>query len=113
MSLSKLTENLNNISSLPNRPTLQPEELKKVFDESENIIKEYLNTVLTEEIDTIINEIKSSITKNTTELSNSIKEVTNSVDTNTNNIENKQNKITSGTDAPSGGSDGDIYIQLF
>ena len=113
MSLSKLTENLNSVSSLPDKPSLQPEELKKVFDEAGNIIKEYINTRLTEEIDKIINEVKISITQSTTELSNSIKEVTNNVNINTENIKKKQKTITSGTGAPSGGSDGDIYIQLF
>ncbi|MBR6688804.1 MAG: hypothetical protein IKL68_02175 [Clostridia bacterium] len=54
MSLTKLNENLNRVQSLPNKPTLEAEELKAIFDESANIIKEYINEVLTPEIDTLV-----------------------------------------------------------
>lgn len=64
MSLTKLTENLNNISSLPDKPSLQSEELKKEFDKSGNSIKEYINAILTEETDRIITELTNKITTN-------------------------------------------------
>lgn len=64
MSLTKLTENLNNVSSLPDKPSIQSEELKKVFDAAGNIIKEYLNTILTEEIEKDITELTNKITTN-------------------------------------------------
>lgn len=54
MSLSKLTDNLNNISSLPDKPNLQSDELKATFDKTGNIIKKYINEILTEEIDKIL-----------------------------------------------------------
>lgn len=54
MSLTKLTENLNKVSSLPDKPTLQSDELKAVFDESGNIIKEYINDTLTTEVENLI-----------------------------------------------------------
>lgn len=61
MSISKLTENLNNISSLPDKPNLQSDELKAVFDESGNTIKEYINTILTKEIDDMESQLNKTI----------------------------------------------------
>lgn len=54
MALTKLTDNLNNVQSLANKPPLEAEELKAVFDKSGNSIKEYINEILTEEIETLI-----------------------------------------------------------
>lgn len=54
MALTKLTENLNNVQSLANKPPLEAEELKAVFDQSGNSIKEYINEILTEEIEALI-----------------------------------------------------------
>lgn len=54
MALTKLTSNLNSIQSLPNKPSLEAEELKAEFDKSGNLIKEYINEILTEEIETLI-----------------------------------------------------------
>ncbi len=59
MSLSKLTDNLNIIGSLPDKPSMTAEELKQSFDEASGLIKEYLNTVLTSEIDALISGIQS------------------------------------------------------
>lgn len=59
MSLSKLTENLNNHQSLPDKPALTADELKILFDKAPNDIKEYINTVLTREIDSVIQTIQS------------------------------------------------------
>lgn len=55
MALTKLTDNLNSIQSLPNKPSLEAEELKAEFDKSSNLIKEYINEILTEEIEALIN----------------------------------------------------------
>lgn len=54
MSLSKLNDNLNVIQSLPNKPSQEAEKLKAEFDKSANLIKTYINEVLTEEIETLI-----------------------------------------------------------
>lgn len=54
MALTKLTDNLNSIQSLPNKPALEAEELKAEFDKSSNLIKEYINEILTEEIEALI-----------------------------------------------------------
>lgn len=50
MSLTKLTENLNNVSNLSDKPSLQADELKAVFDKAGNTIKDYINETLTEDI---------------------------------------------------------------
>lgn len=54
MALTKLTDNLNNVQSLANKPPLEAEELKAVFDKSGNSIKDYINEILTEEIEALI-----------------------------------------------------------
>lgn len=51
MSLTKLTENLNNVSNLPDKPSMRTDELKAVFDKAGNIIKKYINETLTEDIE--------------------------------------------------------------
>lgn len=121
MSLTKLTENLNKVSSLPDKPTLQSDELKAVFDEAANLIKAYINEILTEEIEKLVSDTAKT-TKTTVENVLTSSNTTNAlsaaqgtllkglIDNLTNN---KQKTIARGTSAPSGGSDGDIYIQYF
>lgn len=61
MALTKLTDNLNSIQSLPNKPSLEAEELKAEFDKSSNLIKAYINEILTEEIEALItNTVESA-----------------------------------------------------
>ena len=54
MSLTKFTESVNNIQSLPDKPTLDASKLKAMFDKAGVDIKTYLNTILTDEIDELI-----------------------------------------------------------
>lgn len=117
MSLTKLTDNLNKVGSLQDKPTLQPEELKDVFDEAGNIIKDYINEILTVEIEKLVNDTAKS---NKTTVENVL------TSTSTINalsaaqgtllkglIDKMQERMTRGTNAPTGGEDGDIYIQYF
>ena len=60
MALTKLTENLNNVQSLANKPPLEAEELKAEFDKAGNSIKAYINEILTEEIEALINSTVES-----------------------------------------------------
>lgn len=60
MALTKLTENLNNVQSLANKPPLEAEELKAEFDKAGNSIKTYINEILTEEIEALINRTVES-----------------------------------------------------
>lgn len=117
MSLTKLNNNLNTIQSLPNRPTLEAETLKAEFDKSGNLIKDYINNTLTEEVEELVQDsilsaktpIENSLTNISTDKALSAlqgKILKDEVDT-------KQKNITRGTATPSGGSNGDIYIQYF
>lgn len=54
MGLRKLLENLNIIQALPDKPTNTATELKQQFDLSGNKIKEYINEILTEDLDTVL-----------------------------------------------------------
>ena len=121
MSLTKLTANLNNISSLPDKPTLQSDELKAMFDEAGNVIKEYLNEVLTEEVEKLVSDTakaNKTTVENTLDsdsianaLSSAQGKVLKTLIDNLNN--NKQKNISISSAEPTGGSDGDIHIQYF
>lgn len=56
MNLTKITENLNNVSSLPDYPTLQSAELKAVFDKAGNTLKDFINNTLIPEIEKQVTE---------------------------------------------------------
>jgi Mg/Co/Ni transporter MgtE len=121
MSLTKLTANLNNISSLPDKPTLQSDELKALFDEAGNVIKEYLNEVLTDEVEKLVSDTART-TKTTVEntldsdsianaLSSAQGKVLKTLIDNLNT--NKQKNISISSEEPTGGTSGDIHIQYF
>jgi gas vesicle protein len=94
MSIRKLTDDLNIISSLPNRPTETSEELKAKFDEAGKIIKNYLNEVLTADTETeitrkvetatnlinqTISDLESSVETSITELNDEVSETINNL----------------------------------
>lgn len=58
MAIPKFEENVNIISQLPNYPGseggLTPAEFRAKFDEAASLIKEYLNNVLTPELDSLV-----------------------------------------------------------
>jgi Mg/Co/Ni transporter MgtE len=121
MSLTKLTENLNKVSSLPDKPTLQPDELKAVFDNAGNAIKNYINEVLTEEIEKLVSDTAKT-TKTTVENALDSDSVINALSSAqgkalkglVDNLDkNKQKKISISTKEPTGGTSGDIHIQYF
>lgn len=64
-----------------------------------------------DEVDSQIRTVNSTITTTSNNLSSRISTLQTNLNTTNTNVNNKQNKITSGTAAPSGGSNGDIYIQ--
>ena len=109
MELSKLNENLNNIQSLPDKPTLTGEELKQEFDKAANVIKEYLNGILTEELISILTELERAILTGDSAINSIISEMKTKLDT----VETGANKYTHPTSTgnkhiPSGGSSGQI-----
>lgn len=61
MAITKMTDNLNIIQSLPDNPALEADELKRKFDEGGNAIKTYINDILTKEIDALVKEIKDDV----------------------------------------------------
>ena len=110
MAIPQCNAETNAVSNLPDSPAISPAELKATFDRAGNEIKTYINDQQNPGINSTINSAISGV--NTT--------ITNMQTTNNarfTNIENQitqlQGKITSGSVAPSGGSDGDIYIQYF
>ena len=78
MAISKLTDDLNIISSLPDRPTLTSQELKEQFDKASNLIKKYINEKLTEEVGTELQTTIESAKAYVDELSSSLEESVNS-----------------------------------
>ena len=113
MALPQLTENLNIIQSLPNKPTEEANELKIKFDEAGNIIKVYLNDTLLPAIETLISDSKLPV-ENTLESESTVKALSALQGKNLKDlIGAKQDKIAYGVDAPTGGNDGDFYIQYF
>lgn len=117
MALPELTDNLNIVQSLPNKPTQEANELKIKFDEAGNIIKVYINETLLPAIDTLVqNSISATKTpiENSLESESTIKALSALQGKNLKDlIDTKQNKIAYGTEIPTDGSDGDIYIQIF
>lgn len=61
MSLNEMSNNLNIIQSLPDVPTLSADQLKAKFDEGPNAIKSYINTILTKQIDNLIDSLNTSV----------------------------------------------------
>ncbi len=136
MSLSKLTENMNNVQGLADKPVEAPEILKQVFDKAGNDIKSYINDTLTTQIDVLISNLQSGkidtnkivndpTTGGSTYVASAeiVKSLNARVDTILSDVDTKiQNlglksgattQITSGTSTPEGGNDGDVYIQYF
>jgi len=62
MSLTKLTENLNTIQGLADKPSETASQLKEKFDEAGNKIKTYINSYLTEELDSIVSTLQNGLT---------------------------------------------------
>lgn len=108
MNLSKLTKNLDIITSLPDQPTETPTELKAKFDEAGNEIKDYINNILISGIQTgvasdietaktaINNNIDGIISRLKTEINGSISgqisSITNQLNNQMNNFKNEINQ---------------------
>lgn len=136
MSLTKLTADLNIIGGLPDQPTESATQLKEKFDDAGNIIKEYLNNTLTEEIPNEISSSSSSAlntaknytnTKisalangqvatnknNITSLQSTVSGHTTTINSHTNTINSHTNSINSINQQISGGTKGAIRTQTF
>lgn len=113
MSLPKLEENLNIIQNLPNKPTIEAEELKAEFDKGSEIIKEYINEKLLKEIEKLVSDSKIKIENILTSTSIEKALSANQGRVLKETLDGKQKEISVGTWTPSGGENGDIYIQYF
>lgn len=140
MALTKFTEDVNNVQNLPDKPTESADELKAIFDKASNDIKEFINQTLIKELDKIVTDLKdgkidtskiindlttggtinvasAEIAKNLKmQIDDLSKSITTSITTEINKLGLKsgaKTKISSGTGNPSGGDNGDVYIQYF
>lgn len=120
MALTELTANLNIHQSLPDKPALTAEELKTEFDKAGNLIKEYLNDTLLNELNSLIANLQNkdvSLENLTTNLQNIVNEATSNISilqTTVNNLKSgATTKITIGSGVPSSLENGEIYFQYF
>lgn len=120
MALTQLTENLNVHQSLPDKPALTAEELKKEFDKAANSIKEYLNTTLTKELDKILEDLNNKDTtlqEASESMKNGIEEISSNIDSINKTIQGLKSgattKISIGNTQPSSLENGEIYFQYF
>lgn len=106
MSLSKFSEAVNNISTLPDKPTLPASELKAKFDKTGADLKEYINDTLTEELDTQLASKVTSVAGS--------RLITTAEGTKLAGIETGATKvvIASGTAEPTAQTVADLYIQF-
>ena len=114
MALTRFGGDVNVISKLENTPMLEAQKLKESFDAAGQALKEYLNDALIPDLDDKFRDIDDQLEK--------IPTVADSLESDDTKAalsaamgkklnEEKQNKILAGTDEPSGGEDGDIYIR--
>ena len=112
MELTKLTADLAVISKLADSPTETAAGLKAKFDEGPRAIGAYLNGTLLPEIEEALALIDERAPVVVNDLTSTDTGAALSAAMGCLLDQNKQNKIAIGTDAPSGGVDGDIYIQI-
>ena len=135
MAITQCTVDTSVISQLADKPALTSAELKASFDSAGTGIKNYINNTLISnigtEITSAVNTLGTTVTNNQTAnntrfdtdegyittLQGKMTTVEGNITTITTALNdlstNKQKKITIGTSTPSGGSNGDIYIQYF
>ncbi len=110
MSLTKLTADLAVIAKLADSPTETAAELKAKFDQAPRAIGVYLNDTLVPEVEEALALIDGKVPTVVDSLASSDATAALSAAQGLALDQAKQNKILSGTTAPSGGSDGDLYI---
>ena len=120
MALTKLTENLNIIQSLADKPTETATQLKQKFDEAANDIKTYINGTLTDEVDTLVSGINGDIASLDNRLDTaeaSITEISGDITTIEGTLSGLKSgattKITIGSTTPGTLDNGEVYIQYF
>lgn len=114
MALTKMSADVNNIQALSDNPNtvdgLTSSQLKELFDKAGADIKTYLNSTLTEELDTKLATIPSTdnfVTTSDSRLTNS-RQCNNTFDNW--NTSRTNLKITYGTTLPSSADNGAIFF---
>ena len=107
MALTKCSE-INVIRALADEPSLTAAQLKAKFDEGSNIIKEYINVTLTNEIEAMISAVNNVLGDVTNQQLACLTGLSANILT---LLSQKQKIISSGTAAPSGGENGDVYLR--
>ena len=114
MALTKMTKDVNNIQKLSDKPNeidgLTSAELKERFDKAGADTKAYINSILTEELDTILATIPSTsnfVTQSDSRLTDSRK-CNNTFDSW--NTARTNLKIQYGTSLPSSADNGTIFF---
>lgn len=131
MAITPCTAETNAISQLADKPALTTAELKAEFDKAGTGIKNYINNTMIGDINasitSAVNTLGTTVTNNQTAnntrfntdegyittLQGKMTTVEGNITTLTTSVNGKQKTITVGTSTPSGGSNGDIYIQYF
>lgn len=117
MAITQCTADTSAVSNLPDAPALTASELKAVFDKGGTEIKSYINNTLIGDINSTItstaNTINGTITSNDTAYNNRMTAIEGDITTLQTSVSGKQKTISVGSTTPSGGSNGDIYIQYF
>lgn len=120
MTLTELTDNLNKIQSLADKPALTATELKQEFDKASNLIKTYLNGTLLVELNEAITNLQNGTSSLTTTVSN-LQTAVNNATTAITSIQSTLSglksgattKITIGSSVPSSLENGEVYLQYF
>ena len=112
MELTKLTADLAVISKLADSPTETAAALKAKFDEGPRAIGSYLNGTLLPEIEEALALIDGKAPAVVNNLTSTATDAALSAAMGRLLDQTKQNKSGIGTEPPSGGVDGDIYIQI-
>lgn len=120
MSLPELTENLNVHQSLPDKPALNSDELKRKFDEAPNAIKEYVNETLLPELNSILTSLQNKdVSLETavgilqTTITEAVANITSIQTTIAGLKSGATTKITIGSSIPSNLENGEVYFQYF
>lgn len=112
MPFTQLTTNLNIHQSLPDKPTLNADELKIEFDRAGNLIKEYLNTVFLPELETTVTNLQNKDTSLETTMSN-VQKIVNEAVNDITTINSSMTKITVGKELPETLEEGEVFLQYF
>lgn len=113
MALTKLTDNLNNIQSLADKPTETATQLKQAFDSAGNTIKGYINETLIDELDTALANIASSESGLSGDV-DTLQTAVGDIQTTLSGLKSgATTKITIGSSVPSSLDNGEVYLQYF